>query len=145
MKLENLKKLIKIGKIEEVLKILKEESQCIEIKKELEKWLLEKSKFEYDFCKHLSSLNTVAILIMFAFFSKLTNVQWSFLIGVSLIAFIISVLTCLVLMLIYMELSEDLENWRISLSAQSVATTGSVIFFLTGILILVVVLFKNLY
>ncbi len=50
---------------------------------------------EQDFLKHLSTLNTGSILIIVTFLENLfKHPEWKFLVGISLVAFIVSILGC---------------------------------------------------
>jgi hypothetical protein len=106
-------------------------------------------KFAYDIYKHLITLNTGSILILITLLDKLfKNPKWKLVIAISLCSFVVSLLSCLVMLLVItMDIAssgkygrERIEN--IVGGSATVAAWGG---FLAGIVSLVVFAIKNLY
>ena len=99
----------------------------------------------YDYSKHLASLDTISILIMISFLDKLLKqAEWLFLVGLSLIAFVVSVVLCLATATIAMTwLRRDERGYEdlVAVSSLLLAWFG----FFIGILSLVILVIKNLY
>ena len=61
------------------------------------KYPIEAYTTAFDYMKHISSLCTASILLLVAFLEKLfTNPEWKFCVALSLVSFLICVVSCLV-------------------------------------------------
>jgi amino acid transporter len=58
--------------------------------------IVEIAKLHYDFLKHFSTLNTALLVILAAFVYKLEITQWRFLVLISSICFLISLICCFI-------------------------------------------------
>ena len=101
----------------------------------------------FDYLKHISSLCTGSILLIVAFLEKLfSNPEWKFLIAVSLVSF----LTCIIgtiggqaAVIEFIDKEATVAKWAKPLAGVSFATVW--MFFIVGLLSLVVFALKNLY
>ena len=106
---------------------------------------LEGLKHYFEFFKHLTTINTGSILLLIAFLERLfKNPEWSALIGVSLIGFIVSLIACLVGMWLSSTLLAG-EAGQGEVIAGSISWLVCVVGFISGIISLVIFAFKNFY
>jgi|SRR5215510_897783 len=110
---------------------------------------MEGVKLRYDAYKHLTTLNTGSILILFTLLEKILKTQlWKSLILAALTSLIISVITSIAMMfLLAMEIQRDVgeDVTGVELNIYTSIGLTSLICFLVGILCIVVFTFRNLY
>jgi hypothetical protein len=104
----------------------------------------EGNKLHFDAFKHLTTLSTGAILILIALLEKLfVNPQWKILIGVSLVAFILSILSSVLMMFVF---AETVAAGSPHGGRKEGCLVGfSVAFFMAGIIAFVAFALKNFY
>jgi hypothetical protein len=104
----------------------------------------EGTKLRYDAMKHLTTLSTGSILILVAFLEKLfTSPKWKALIATAFISFVLTIIASYMAMLQFATLVSALEKIR---GDSPIFRTYimSLIFFLIGIISLVIFALRNL-
>ena len=104
----------------------------------------EGNKLHFDSFKHLTTLSTGAILILVALLEKLfTNPQWKILVGFSLVSFILSILSSVLMMFVLAEAVAAASPH--GGQRESRLSSFAVSSFLAGIICFVVFALKNFY
>lgn len=119
---------------------------------QLRKDILEASKLSFESMKHLTTLDTGAILLMVTFLEKLfaNNREWTSLIGIALVLFILSIVAAVSALMqtaaIHRAIAiNDVPDWRYRELFRMWTKTIALCAFVFGIICLGTFALKNLY